>query len=94
MARIAQKQKSVFALANKAYHQALYTVPVTVPKDERIFSKLKLVKTLCRSTTNDKWLEELLIMACEKDITDEISIVKMATAWAALKRRWVKISLP
>jgi hypothetical protein len=67
---------------------------VTVAKDERTFSKLKLVKTLCRSTMKDERLEELLIMACEKDITDEISVVKMATAWAALKRQRVQISLP
>jgi hypothetical protein len=82
-ARIAEKQKSVFPLANKADCLA-FTAPVTVAKDERTFSKLKLVKTLCRSTMKDERLEELLIMACEKDITDEISVVKMATAWAAL----------
>ncbi len=82
-AKIAEKQKSVFPLVNKAYRLALIA-PVTVAKDERTFSKLKLVKTLCRSTMNDKRLVEL-IMACEKDITDEISVVKMATAWAALK---------
>jgi hypothetical protein len=46
---------------------------VTEAEDERTFSKLKLVKTLCRSTMNDEQLEELLIMACEKDITDEIT---------------------
>jgi hypothetical protein len=92
-ARIAEKQQSVFPLANKAYRLAL-TAPVTVAKDERTFSKLKLVKTLSRSTMNDERLEELLIMTCEKDITDEISVVKMATAWAALKRRLVQISLP
>ncbi|CAB4017816.1 RNA-directed DNA polymerase from mobile element jockey, partial [Paramuricea clavata] len=89
VARIAEKQKSVFSLTNKAYLLAL-TAPVTVAEDERTFSKLKLVKTLCRSTMNDERLEELLIMACEKDITDEISVVKMATAWAALKRRGAK----
>ncbi len=91
-AKIAEKQKSVFPLVNKAYRLAL-TAPVTVDKDERTFSKLKLVKTLCRSTMSDERLEELLIMACEKDIIDEISIVKMATAWAALKRRRVQISI-
>jgi hypothetical protein len=32
--RIAEKQKSVFPLANKAYRLAL-TAPVTVAKDER-----------------------------------------------------------
>ncbi|CAB3991910.1 zinc finger MYM-type 1-like [Paramuricea clavata] len=42
-ARIAEKQKSVFPLVNKAYRLAL-TAPVTVAKDERTFSKLKLVQ--------------------------------------------------
>lgn len=92
-ARIAEERKSVFPLANKAYRLAL-TAPVTVAKDERTFSKLKLVKTLCRSTMNEERLEELLIMACEKDITDNINVIELATAWAALKRRRIQISLP
>lgn len=92
-ARIAEEQKSVFPLANKAYRLAL-SAPVTVAKDERTFSKLKLAKTLCRSTMNEERLEELLIMACEKDITDNINVIELATTWAALKRRCIQISLP
>ena len=42
---------------------------------------------------NDERLEELLIMACEKDITSNISVGEKATAWAALKRRRIQISL-
>ena len=93
VARIAEEQKSVFPLANKAYRLAL-SAPMTVAKDERTFSKLKLVKTLCRSTINEERLEELLIMACEKDITDNINVIELATTWAALKRRRIQISLP
>ena len=54
-----------------AYRLAL-TAPVTVAKDEKAFSKFKLMKTLCRSTMNEQRLEELLMMACdgcERDIT-------------------------
>ena len=37
-ARIAQHPKSIFPLTNRAYRLAL-TAPVTLAKDERIFSK-------------------------------------------------------
>ena len=83
----------MFPLANKAYRLAL-SAPVTVAKDERTFSKLKLAKTPCRSTINEERLEELLIMACEKDITDNINVIELATTWAALKRRRIQITLP
>ena len=57
-AKIAEVQKSVSPLTNKAFRLAL-TAPVTVAKDERTFSKLKTVKNLCRSRTSDERLEEL-----------------------------------
>ena len=43
-AKKAEGMKSVFPLTNKAFRLAL-TAPVTVAKDERTFSKLKIVKT-------------------------------------------------
>ena len=90
-AKIAEQQKSVFPLTNRAFRLAL-TAPVTVAKDERTFSKLKSVKNLCRSRTSDKRLEELMLMACEKDITDEVRLDSLATLWARLKVRRVAIS--
>ena len=43
---------------------------------------------------NEERLQELLIMTCEKDITDNINVIELATTWAALKRRRIQISLP
>mgnify|MGYP002803950254 CR=1 FL=1 len=83
--------KSVFPLINKAFRLVL-PAPVTVAKDERTFSKLKTVKNLCRSKTSDERLEELMFMACEKDIVDDIAVHELATLWAGLKSRRVIIT--
>ena len=39
-----EEMKGTFPLTNRAY-RLLLTAPVTVAKDERVFSRLKLVKT-------------------------------------------------
>ena len=90
-AKIAEEQKSVFPLTNKAFRLAL-TAPVTVAKDERTFSKLKTVKNLCRSKISDARLEEVMFMACEKDMTDDIPVRRLATLWSTLKSRRIAIS--
>jgi protein-tyrosine-phosphatase len=90
-AKKAEGMKSVFPLTNKAFRSAL-TAPVTVAKDERTFSKLKIVKNLCRSRTSDERLEELMLMTCEKDITDDIPVHDLATGWASLKTRRIAIA--
>ena len=46
-AKVAEEMKSVFPLINKGFRLVL-TAPVTVAKDERMFSKLNTVKNLCR----------------------------------------------
>ena len=89
-AKKAEEMKLVFPLTNRAFRLVL-TAPVTVVKDERTFSKLKTVKNLCRSRTSDERLEELMFMACEKDITDEIPVQNLATLWAGLKSRRIAI---
>ena len=45
VANFAFKKKETFPSVNKAY-QLLLTAPVSVAKDERCFSKLKIVKKL------------------------------------------------
>ena len=49
----------------------LQTVTVTVPSNERSFSKLKLVKTKLRSTMFRDRLESLMLISCETDFADE-----------------------
>ncbi|CAB3993102.1 zinc finger MYM-type 1-like, partial [Paramuricea clavata] len=89
-AKKAEEMKLVFPLTNRSFRLVL-TAPVTVAKDEQTFSKLKTVKNLCRSRTNDERLEKLMFMACEKDITDEIPVQNLATLWASLKSRRITI---
>ena len=89
--KFAEDNRSAFPLTARAYRLAL-TAPVTVAKGERTFSKLKLVKTLNRSKMLDERLENLMLMACEKDITDEIKVEKFALTWATLKQRRILIS--
>ncbi len=91
-AKKAEEMKSVFPLTNRAYRLVL-TAPVTVAKDERTFSKLKIVKNLCRSRTSNERLEELMFLTCEKDITDEIPVHNLATLWASLKSRRIAIAI-
>ena len=43
------ERKSIVPLANRSY-QLLLTIPITVTKDERTFSRLKIAKTPFRTT--------------------------------------------
>ena len=86
--KFANENKAAFPLTANAYRLAL-TAPVTVAKNERSFSKLKLVKTIIRSKMLDERLQNLILMACEKDITDKIRTQELASVWATLKSRRV-----
>ena len=91
VANFAEVRKSVFPLTRECYRLIL-TVPVTVAKDERTFSRLKIVKNPLRTTMADSRLESLLLISCEKDITDSLSISRLAKDWADLKMRRIQIS--
>ena len=78
--------KTVFPLKNRCYH-LLLTIPVTVAKDERTFSRLKIVKTPLRTTMGDQRLESLLLISCENDFTESIDFECVARDWADLKTR-------
>ena len=88
-ARFSEERKRIFPLSNRCY-RLLMTAPVTVAKDERTFSRLKLVKTYLRTTMTDDRLNSLMLMSCEKDLTDAINIDAVAACWAKLKHRRIK----
>ena len=88
-AKFSEKWKSAFPLTNKAY-RLLLTAPVTVAKDERSFSRLKLIKTYLRTTMTDSRLESLILMSCKKDLTDSIDTDYIAKVWAELKSRRIR----
>lgn len=85
-ASFAEERKNIFPLTNKAY-RLLLTAPVTVAKDERTFSRLKLIKTHLRTTMSDERLGALIIMSCEKDLTDNVNLENVASQWTELKTR-------
>jgi hypothetical protein len=51
----------------------LLTIPVTVAKEERSFSKLKLIKTYLRSTMCQERLSDLAILSIENAISQELN---------------------
>ena len=89
IAEFSEERKSIFPLTNHCY-RLLLTIPVTGAKDERTFSGLKIVKTPLRTTMGNKRLESLLLLSCEKDITDSIDIDFIAKDWANIKTRRIK----
>ena len=60
------------------------TAPITVVKFERTFSRLKLVKNYLLATMTDDRLNSLMLMSCEKDLTDSINFNSVANYWANL----------
>ena len=48
------------------------TVAVTSASAERAMGKVKLVKTRLRSTMTDNYFSSLMLIASEKDLTDNL----------------------
>ena len=64
----------------------MLTAPISVAKDERTFS-LKFVKGVYRSTMADKRLDNLMILSCEKDLTDSLDMKEVSKIWTSKLRR-------
>jgi hypothetical protein len=52
-------------------------LPSTQVTCERVFSKLKVIKTKLRSSLDQQNLEPLMLMAIEKDITLNVDEIKL-----------------
>ena len=72
------KFKELFPLTLRCLKLVL-TAPVTSASSERSFSKLKLIKTLIRSTMWQERLQGLMTLACEKNLTDQIDLEHIVT---------------
>jgi hypothetical protein len=59
---------------------------ISVAKDERTFSHLKFVKSVYRSTMGDKRLDNLMLLNCEKDLTDGLDMYQVVNQWASKRR--------
>lgn len=69
----------------------LLTIPVTVAKGERSFSKLKLIKTYLRSTTCQERLSDLGILSIENVIAEKLNYSELIKKFASSKARKVTI---
>ena len=72
-AKFSFKNRRLFPTVYKCY-SLLLTAPVSVAKDERAFSKLKIVKNSLQSRMKDEQLNDPILLACEKDLTDTIPL--------------------
>ena len=66
-------------------------LPVTMASAERSFSKLKLTKTVLRSTMGESRLSALLLLSIERELTDKVDSECTIDAFAALRQRRVPL---
>ena len=85
-----QSRIGLFPLLAKAYRLLLTAAP-TVCKDERSFSKLKFVKSRCRNSMGNERLDSLMLLACEKDLSQKIDLRNIAKVWCGIKHRRIKL---
>ncbi|XP_050374741.1 uncharacterized protein LOC126792332 [Argentina anserina] len=71
----------------KITYRILLTVSVTVASAERIFSKLKLLKSYLRSTMSQERLNGLALISIENEMLGKISCNKLIDDFAAKKAR-------
>ena len=90
-AKFAFESRNLFPTVYKSY-SLLLTAPVSVAKDERTFSKLKIIKNSLRSRMKDKRLNDLILLACEKDLTDTISLEDVLKKWSKKKMRRLSVN--
>lgn len=70
----------------------LLTLPVSVSSGERSFSKLKRIKTYLRSTTGQKRLSDLTLIAIENEIAKKMDLKDIIRKFSQIKAR--KIVIP
>ena len=76
VSKLSKVFKSGFPLTNKAY-RLLMTAPGTVAKDERAFSRLKLIKTYLKTKMTEQRLKSLMLTSWEKDMSNTIRLTMM-----------------
>ena len=87
---VSEANKLSLLLANSVIRLML-TAPVTVASNERSFGQLKFVKNKLRTSMSDARLTGLMFLACERDLTDNLSLETVAREWSLLKKRRVAI---
>ena len=91
VAAFVSKRKLVYPTCNMAF-TFLQTAPVTVASNERSFSKLKVVKNKLRSTMLQDRLESLMLISCERDLSEGLDLNTIIQNWVHLKKRRVRFN--
>lgn len=63
------------------------TLPISTASNERFFSSLKRVKTYLRTTMGDNRLNDLMVIAVEKEEASNIDLQEAVNAFAHIKTR-------
>ena len=78
------RKKSILPATYKCF-KLLLTAPVSVAKNERTFSKMKVIKKFLHSTMSGEHLEDFIVLGAEKDLTDTINLDRVLKACVSKK---------
>ena len=79
VAAVAFRNKSILPATYKCF-KLLLTDPVSVAKNGRTFSKMKVIKNFLLSTMSGEHLEDFIVLAAEKYLTDTINLDRVLMA--------------
>ncbi len=85
---ISEKMKHLLPITNNLIRLTC-TAGVSTASNERSFNHLKQVKNPLRTTMTNERLKNLLVINCNKDICDMISLKKIIQKWITIKKRRV-----
>lgn len=68
----------------------LLTLLVSIASAERLFSKLKLIKTYLRSTMSQQRISGLALISIEHELLDQLDILDIINDFASVKARKIK----
>ena len=85
------RKHGLFITVARVYQLFLTAAP-SVCKNERSFSALKRVKNHLRSTMSGARLNDCMLLAVERDLTDRIDLKKLTMKWSLLKDRRQQIA--
>lgn len=71
--------------------QFVVTASYVTASNERSFSQMKIIKNLLRTTMVDDRLNDLMLLKCEKELTDSLDYSVLLNSWAKLKERRIKV---
>ena len=81
-----EQRCGIFKLAARLYRLFITAAP-SVATNERSFSLMKRVKSYSRNMTGEAKLNDLMVLAAERNLTDNIKLDKIVKKWSLLKTR-------